>query len=204
MSQATGQNGGIEIDFPLALGSTWTYQETRYEGVPITEILTATHVTTETIVDIKSIASYQIVEVHRDESAEMPIFAPPSRRDEPLRPAASSNYWWLVRGNDVFLQEGAPNLAKADEALLKYVFPLKAGAKWFQVGSALPREVIRLDSVVTPAGRFQNCFSLREEWAGATFLEWFCPKVGIVESSGDHHGTPFGGRKVLTSYHLAP
>ena len=41
-----------EIDFPLALGNTWVFQLTRYEGDPTSAIITTTSVVTETVVEV--------------------------------------------------------------------------------------------------------------------------------------------------------
>jgi len=95
-----------EIDFPLALNNTWVFQLTRYEGVPITEIITTTLVVTETVVEVKNISSYLIAKIHREESAEVPVGeVPPSWQGVPLRPATSSDYWLVVNGNRMYRQE---------------------------------------------------------------------------------------------------
>ena len=64
------------------------------------------------------------------------------------------------------------------------------------------RTVTRVGAAVVPAGTFDNCFLLTEEWAGTSFETWFCPHVGIVDRKVDHHGTPEGYRQILVRYHL--
>ena len=204
-----------EIDFPLALNNTWVFQATRYEGVPITEILTTTLVITETVVEVKSTSSYFVAKIHRDESAEMPVGdVPPSRQGIPLRPATSSEYWLVVSGNRIYRQERNLDLSNlSSTALLEFVFPLKLGEKWYVSDEKaklhptydddwMLRKVTKVDTVVVPAGRFDNCFFLAEVWAGTTFETWFCPNVGIVDAKSDHHGTPMGWHQVLTRYQL--
>lgn len=211
-SPTTPPSPGPEIDFPLALDNTWVFQFTRYEGVPITEIITTTLVVTETVVEVKSISSYLVAQIHREESAEIPVGdVPPSWQGVPLRPATSSEYWLVVSGNRMYRQERNLDLSSLSTALLEFVFPVKLGEKWYQsdeIAKLNPtyaegwmlRKVTKVGTVVVPAGHFNNCFFLEEAWAGATFETWFCPNVGIVDQKADHHGTPGGFRKVLIRY----
>jgi hypothetical protein len=193
-----------ETDFPLALGNTWVFQATRYEGVPITEIITTTLVITETVVEVKSTSSYFIAQIHREESAEMPVGnVPPSWQGVPLRPATSSEYWLVVSGNRVYRQER--NLDPStlyDTAELELVFPLQVGEKWNLFDGGILRKVVKVDTVAVPAGRFNNCFLFEDAWASDTAQTWFCPNVGIIEEKMDHHGTPMGWHSVLTRYEL--
>jgi len=205
---------GPEIDFPLALDNTWVFQFTRYEGVPITEIITTTRVVTETVVEVKNISSYLVAKIHREESAEIPVGdVPPSWQGVPLRPATSSEYWLVVSGNRMYRQERNLDLSSLNTALLEFVFPLELGEKWYQsdeVAKLNPtyaegwmlRKVTKVGTVVVPAGHFNNCFFLEEAWAGTTFETWFCPNVGVVDQKADHHGTPGGFRQVLIRYQL--
>jgi hypothetical protein len=199
----------------LALNNTWVFQITRYEGVPITEIITTTRVVTETVVGVESISSYFVAKIHRDESAEMPGGdVPPSWQGVPLRPATSSDYWLVVSGNRMYRQERGLDLANlSSTALLEFVFPLKLGEKWYQSDEKaklnptyaddwMLRKVTKVETVVVPAGYFNNCFFLEEAWAGTAFETWFCPNVGIVDRKVDHHGTPSGFHQVLIRYQL--
>ncbi len=201
-------------DFPLALNNTWVFQATRYEGVPITEILTTTRVITETVVEVKNTSSFIIATIHREESAEIGTVVPPSWRGVPLRPATSSDYWLVVSGNRLYRQESSLDLANlSSTALLDFVFPLKLGAQWYQSDEKaklnptyaddwMLRKVTKVGTVVVPAGRLNNCFFLEEVWAGTTYEMWFCPNVGIVDRKVDHHGTPEGYHQVLINYQL--
>jgi len=203
-----------EINFPLALNNSWVFQLTRYEGVPTTEIITTTRVVTETVVEVKSISSYLVAKIHREESAEEPVGdVPPSWQGIPLSPATSSDYWLVVSGNRMYRQERNLDLSSLSTALLEFVFPLKLGEKWYRsdekaklyptyADEFMLCKVTKVGTVVVPAGEFNNCFFLEEEWAGATFETWFCPNVGIVDEKGDHHGTPYGHRQVLIRYQL--
>ncbi|MBI5028906.1 MAG: hypothetical protein HZB51_00075 [Chloroflexi bacterium] len=190
---------------PLVLGNTWMYQVTRYEGVPITEIITATHLITDTIVERKNTPPYFIAQMHREESAETSVgFVPPSQKAEPLRPATSSEYWWVLNENRLYRQERKLDLSKFDESKLEFVFPLEIGKKWNLFNDGLARITLRVGQVTVPAGRFDNCFLFDDAWASDTAQTWFCPRIGIVEEIDDHHGTPMGWHTVLIRYNLAP
>ncbi len=204
----------LQREFPLALSNTWVYQSTRYEAVPITEFITTTHVITETVVEVKSTYSYFAAKIHRDESAETPVFIAKSRQGEPLRPATSTEYWLVVMGNQIFRQEGnlgQPNLGKTDSREL--LFPLRPGNQWYLYEakdpgvpggvSGLFRQVLKAGTVEVPAGSFDNCFFLKDDWATNVVGNWFCPGVGWVELKDDHSGTPYGSHDVLLRYHLS-
>lgn len=199
-----------EIDYPLAFGNTWVFQSTRYQGYPPSQEMTATLVMTETVVDVQNAFPYFVAKIHQDRSAEVPVVVSDSRQSE-LRPAESGDYWLVLKGNRLYRQENALNLSKLEQALVKFVFPLKVGDWWpltENQGRMLPsgvkpgmtRQVVRQGAVVVPAGRFTECFLLREEWIDAAFEDWFCPNVGIVESKGQHLGAPESWHQVLTRY----
>lgn len=202
-----------EIDFPLALNNTWVYQVTWHEQVPTTEIMTTTRTLTETVVEVKNTSSYFAAKIREDQSAEMPVVIPKSTQSEPLRPAESYEYWLVVNGNRLYRQERNLDLTQLDTALLEFVFPLQLGAKWYlsdekaklnptYADDWMLRKVTQVDTVVVPAGRFNNCFFLEDEWADATFEIWFCPNVGVVDRKSDSKGRPEGFRKMLIRYQL--
>ena len=138
---------------------------------------------------------------------------PPSWKGAPLEPATSTYYWLVVSGNRLYRQEGNLDLSNLSTALVEFVFPVKLVEKWYRSDEKarfnptyaddwMLCKVTKMGTVVVPAGEFNDCFFLEEEWAGTTFETWFCPKVGIVSEKGDHHGTPYGFRKVLIQYQL--
>ncbi len=207
---------GPEITFPLALNDTWVFQVTWHEGVPIDGIvtmITTTWALTETVVNVKSVSSDFVAQIHQEKSVEMPVAVPESMRGIPLRPAASSDEWLVVSGNRLYRQEKKLDLPHLSTALLEFVFPLEPGEKWYlsdEKAKLYPtyadewmlRKVTKVGAVVVPAGHFDNCFFLEDAWAGATFEIWFCPDVGVVDKKVDHHGTPEGYRQVLIRYQL--
>lgn len=191
-----------ETDFPLALSNTWVFQVTRYEGFGPSEIVTTTLVITETVVEVKRAFTYFVARIRRDEGDEKLVAVSPSMPGISPRPSTSSEYWLIVSGNRVYRQENNLDLSNLDKALLKFAFPLRIGATWYQVDNALPRQVRKADKVIVPAGHFDNCFLLQEKWVDATLEEWFCPKVGIVDQKSDHNGRPEGFHQVLLRYQL--
>lgn len=203
-----------EIDFPLALDSTYVFQFTQHEGASIGEIMTTTRVVTETVVEVSNTLSYSVAKIHREESAETPVGeVPPGWQGVPLKPATTSDYWLVVSGNRMYRQERNLDLSSLSTALLEFVFPVKLGEKWYQSDEKarlnptyaddwMLRKVTRGGAVVVPAGEFEDCFLLEETWAGTTFETWFCPGVGVVDRNADHHGTPGGFRQVLLRYQL--
>lgn len=212
-STSLSSNGVPSDYYPLGLGNVWVYQDTRYDALPITEYITATHIITETVVDIHHAPSFFAAKIRRDESGETPLFVAPSRHGEVQRPPASTEYWLVLMGNQLFRQEknvGRPDLRKSDSREL--VSPLQAGAQWYLyeakdptapdgVGGVL-RRAVEENTVQVPAGRFDNCFMLKDDWATDTVYGWFCPGVGWVEKKSDHNGTPFGSHSVLLGYHV--
>ena len=190
-------------DLPLAVGNTWVFQVTRYEGFNPREIMTATLVITETVVEVKSTESYFVAKIHRDESAETPVVVPPSMRDIPPRPATSSDHWFVVGENRIYLQEKNLDVSNLyDTAKLELVLPLKVGEKWNLFDGGIVREIVKVDTVVVPAGRFDNCFFFEDAWATDIATTCFCPNVGFVDEKMDHRGTPIGWHRVLTKYQL--
>jgi hypothetical protein len=202
-----------ETDYPLTLNNTWVYESTRYEGFNPQQIMTATQIITETVVEVKSDPSYFAARIDRETSDEVPVFVPQDM-ESLLRPAESSEYWLVVQDNRIYHQEGEPDLSKlADTDSLEFVLPLKPGAGWNLYPPMLPnepaqnggiaRQVSRTATVQVPAGRFDNCFLMKDNWVDSTVENWFCPGVGWVDLKSDHNGTPFGSRQVLLTYHLS-
>lgn len=200
-----------KTDFPLASNNTWVFQATRYVGYPSPDVIMATLVITETVVDVQSVSSYFVAKIHQDRSAEMPLVVPASRQGE-LRAAESDDYWLVLMGNRLYSQDRL-DLSKLEAALVKFVFPLAVGDRWALTENqtkmlppgktpGMTREVMKRGTVDVPAGRFAGCYFLREEWSTAIFEDWFCPHVGIVDSKSDHRGAPEGWHRALIGYRV--
>ncbi|MBI5879634.1 MAG: hypothetical protein HZB53_18445 [Chloroflexi bacterium] len=203
----------VGVAFRLSVGSFRVYQVTRYQAYPIPETMTVTRVVTDTVVNVETIAPYVVATIHRSEHAETAVAVPASMLDI-LMPAGSRNYWLIAKGNRLYRQDNKLDLSALDEALLELVFPLTLGAQWYQsdllaksnptprADAYMLRKVTDVGAVTVPAGHFDSCYFLQEEWAGTTFENWYCPAVGWVDRKADHHGTPEGWREVLIHYQM--
>ena len=65
------------------------------------------------------------------------------------------------------------------------------------------RQVLKAGSVQVPAGQFEGCFLITDDWAADAVANWFCPKIGWVDLKDDHSGTPYGSHQLLIEYHLS-
>ncbi len=201
-------------DCPLKLGDSWTYLVGAYDGPNPSEIATSTYVYTDTVIAVSTVSSYTVATIHREPSAEFAIYIPPSLGQLFHGPPTREDYWLLVDGNRIYEQTRTLDVSNSEQkGSLRLILPLQVGAKWhesdemtkldpdFQNRSML-YEVVKTDTVIVPAGRFENCYLLTETVGGTTMEDWFCPGIGYVDQKADHHGTPFGDRRVLIAYHF--
>lgn len=189
-------------NFPLTLDTDWVYQYTRYEGFNPDEVVTTTRVVTETVVEVTQNNSFTEVKIRRDEGPEIPLYIPVSMKSVVLRPRTLGYYWFVVIGDRIFHKDEDPATHPlSNEDTLELVLPLRVGNKWDMFGSnSIERRVAKTETIIVPAGRFDNCFSLIDEWIGTKNERWFCPNVGIVDEKNDHLGTPNGYHQVLIKY----
>lgn len=202
------------VDYPLKVGNSWTYLVGIYNGFNPSEIATSTYVMTETVTAISTDSSYYVATVRQDPSPEFAIYLPEDMAELPGGPPEPGQYWLIAEGNRLYREHlGLDLSAVHQKAALDFVFPLQVGAKWYEseeMAKAYPdfkndselHQVEKVDSVVVPAGKFENCYYLTEHIGGSAMEDWFCPGIGYVDQRNEHHGTPFGGRQVLISYHV--
>lgn len=62
------------------------------------------------------------------------------------------------------------------------------------------RTVTEARSYGVPAGDFEACFAIAEDYNTGDYSHWFCLGIGIVERKSDHSGFPFGYRDILMDY----
>ncbi len=203
-------------DYPLKPGNTWTYLVGQYNGFNPREIATSTYVMTETVAAVTMDSSYYIATIRQDASPEFAIYVPESMGDLPHGAPTTEQYWLIVDGNRLYQQRRELDLSNPQQkGALDFVFPLGIGAKWYQSDdmakldpdfkyNSMLHQVTKADTVVVPAGKFENCYLLTEHIGGSSMEDWFCPGIGYVDRKNDHHGTPFGGRQVLIRYHFEP
>lgn len=203
-------------DFPLHPGNTWTYLVGRYDGFNPSEIATSTYIITETVISVSTDSSYYVATMRREPGTEFPIYVPASIGELPHGPPTPEDYWLIADGNRLYRQWRNLDLSSLHmEGELDLMLPLQVGAKWHQSdemakldpenkNNSMLWQVTRASSVTVPAGTFENCYLLEETIGGVTFEDWFCPGVGWVDMKADHHGTPFGDRRLLLRYQLKP
>ncbi|MCL5952419.1 MAG: hypothetical protein M1132_11995 [Chloroflexi bacterium] len=199
--------------YPLALGNTWVYASTRYDGFNPSDIMTATQTITETVVEIKNDPSFIAAKIRQETSADVPVSVPKGMEDM-LRPASTVEYWLVAQGGRIYRQQKPnPDLMNLqDPDSLELVFPLQQGDTWNWLPARLPfesqtdgirRQVLRTGPVFLPSAHFDNCALIKEDWADSTVEDSFCPGVGWVEKSSDHNGTPVGRHLELVKYRVS-
>jgi hypothetical protein len=128
--------------------------------------------------------------------------------DAPFMLPASTDFWYVVDGGNVYRENETLSFPTADNFGLEYVFPLQ--------GSWCPQHVERLqsncnnDRVVfegpeskeTPAGQIPDCYLLVTHYTSGPTLQWYCLGTGIVAEEYHHNGTQFDSKSVLTEYTL--
>jgi hypothetical protein len=200
-----------EKDYPLAVGNRWIFQATRYDSVPITEIVTTAFVITETVVQVQNEPPYYAAKIQRQASAQVPIYVSPGMAEVALNPAVMDEYWLIASGKRIYRQEKLDLANLGNDATIELVFPLQAGDAWYETEAMLKlypdkknlsmlNRVSRVDKINTPVGSFSNCYFIEKVIGGSTFENWFCPGIGWVDLKSDHHGTPFGARWTLIRY----
>jgi hypothetical protein len=192
-------------DFPFERGNTWIYDSSNYE-VQATGQLTATYTITETVVDAHAQGLYWIAQIHHEEQLESssPGWSQP--------PRTSSDFWYLIKDNQLYRQDHLLNLDDSGSLRLDTVFPLGKGVAWCPVKN-LPlekcvksgkREVLEASSHTVPAGSISSCYKINEDFNTGRFSQWFCPGIGVVERQMDHNGFQSGSHQYLTSFSLQP
>jgi hypothetical protein len=189
--------------FPFPYGTTWVYSRVEYAqaiGDP-TQILTATSVVTETIGAMPSNAPSYTFMLERTVSN---IHEPDGWWGG--SPVKAGEYWYRIRGNQV-LSIHSP---ESQNGSLLYDFPLAADKSWCPqeiLPDNLPschmnglRTVENRTSYTTPAGTFDECYEISEEYNSGGVWEWFCDGVGTVARRYDHGGTAFGFQDTLVGF----
>jgi hypothetical protein len=211
-----GEKNTSQVDFPLALGNTWVYSGTFYQGSNPTTILTATYVVTESVVDIlhSDLGEYTIIQIARDENLRSCPTEWQTRPDnwcDRLAIYEPEYYWYVIDGATLYRQELLASHRLFERGNRELLFPIAEGAQWYinhtmaqahpnyDVNSML-RKVISEGAYTIPAGDFEKCFQMMTVIGGNTSLLHYCPEVGFVERSNIHHGTPFGTHEVLIAY----
>jgi len=205
-----------EVDFPLALGNTWVYSGTFYQGFNQATVLTATYRVTERVVDVlySELGPYTIFQIARDEelaSCPEEWQEMPQNWCDGLASQEPEYYWYAVDGRTIYQQRRLEVYRLPERGIKELVFPLAEGEQWYlseEMAEANPnyevdsmlRKVEEKGSIGTPAGDFRECFRMAEVIGGNESVMWYCTEVGVVERATHHRGTPFGSHEVLVDY----
>jgi hypothetical protein len=198
---------------PLAPGATWVYRQDAYSSSTLRaqEIVTATFIFTETIVDLVEEDGWLWARVHPTRTVlTMPAGYPQPPEEAP------ADFWYIWDGSRLFKTEDASAQAgfEPQTASLHYLFPLAIGSAWCpQAGAAdAPsvceyagmRRVVDHGSYETPAGQFEDCYQTYEMYLSGSPTTWFCNGIGVVAEHYVHSGSPFGYHKMLMEYRVSP
>ncbi|MEJ5310189.1 MAG: hypothetical protein WHX52_10475 [Anaerolineae bacterium] len=199
-------------EFPLSPGTTWVYTYIPYEPLESNpkQIVTATYVLTETVVETVAEAPYLFVRMRRDASLAS---------STPLTDATlpAGEFWYVISGTLVFEEFQVPDAKTFDPVAsrLDYAFPLADGKQWcpWQIDPKNPdkpevvyceanglRTAVAIGAYETPAGSFTECYQISEAFLSGGVIRQFCNGVGVVAARYDHGGTRFGFEQTLVSY----
>jgi len=202
--------------FPLALGNTWVYSGTFYQGFDRNTVLTATYVVTETVVDILRAEQrphmiYQVARYKSVRSCPEPWVRQGQGWCSTFDTPEPEYFWYIIDGNTMYQQRKLEVFRLPARSVVELVFPLEMGRQWYLSAElqeqypdykldAMLRKVERKGSVDSLAGDFDECFLMTDVVGGNASRTWYCAGVGIVEQATDHSGTPFGSRELLAAY----
>jgi len=201
----------ISAEFLATKGTEWVYLYKKYEPIESqpTEIITATYLLTETVVEVAFAEPYQIIHVGQAvRSVNEPVGWDTRSSLQP------KEYWYIV-GNDKIYQSFQKvdlNDLQLDNLLLAYDLPLRVGKSWCPGAEAIgeqkltgcttagERTVVRAGSQEGSFGRFEGCYQITSAWNSGGTVAWYCEWVGLVAQKYDHSGTRFGFEQNLIGY----
>jgi hypothetical protein len=206
LTPSVGVTPDLIADFPLALGNTWVYSSTRYEGYEGPNRMTATYVITEKVVETQIDPPYFVAKVQREER----LVAAPAQWNGSEE--WTELYWRILSGTQLYQQRFELDLSDPASFQLEYVFPLSEKESWCpgekiqekDCTASGKRTVLKATSRNVPAGEFESCFEIGEDFNTGVYSHWFCPGIGIIEAKGDHSGFPFGRWEKLIDFELKP
>lgn len=209
-------DGSVAERFPLALGNTWVYSGTFYQGFNRDTVLTATYAVTESVVDVLHAESrphtaYQVARYRSLRSCPELWIQQGQGWCSTFDSPEPAYFWYIVDGPTLYRQEKLELFRLPDRSVVELVCPLEVGRQWYLSGplqeqypdytlDAMLRQVEQKGSLDTPAGNFDACYLMTDVVGGNASRIWYCAGVGIVERATDHSGTPFGSRELLTAY----
>ncbi|MGQ9678520.1 MAG: hypothetical protein ACUVUD_04490 [bacterium] len=102
--------------------------------------------------------------------------------EAPLDSGKATVYYYDRRGDTIF--KIVPGRGGRPERILYLLLPLSVGEKWFDSEAEREvTEVVAIESVDVPAGKFQNCYKLQTKSNRVNFQQtlWLLPGLGVVK-----------------------
>lgn len=102
--------------------------------------------------------------------------------ESPLDSGRVTVYYYDRRGDSIF--KIVPGRGGRPERILYLLLPLEVGEKWYDSEAKREvTEVVAIDSVDVPAGRFENCYKLQTKSNRVNFQQtlWLLPGLGAVK-----------------------
>jgi hypothetical protein len=173
----------ILADFPLSVGARWKYSEeiSYQDPKDYNKLVSWSGFIMDKVVDKKTTPDGGIVFTLQED------LQPPSP-DGVWRQSGTLEY--TVSGDGVF---------KDDRKI--YQWPLSDNMSW-KAFSDFGYDTVASysESVSTPYGELKGCYTFLTVTNPDTAFDTFCPKIGFVEHSYSHHGTPQVEHFMLVSY----
>ncbi len=176
----------ILTDFPLAVGTVWTYSgQISYEDPNGSEQTgTWSGTITDAVLEQTMMPDGSVVF-----KLQETLDPPPPPVDFVWRQPGT--YEYTVRGDGIF---------SGDTKVLQ--LPLADHLTWdWQAGYEMSADAI--GDVVTPYGGLKGCYTITLETNPDTTIDTFCPGIGYVKHSYAHHGSLQNEEFVLQSYQPA-
>jgi len=205
----------LQGEFNLTKGTRRVYLYSEYEPAisDPTQIITAQFQLTQTVTGISRANGLILVDVLSEQKT---IQMPAGLADYMPLPLTGDS-WYIIKGRQGFETGDAVNPATIDTGTLPltFDFPLSVNKSWcpFLIDLKDPTHslksncdnggkltILQHTDYQVPAGKFEDCYQIKQCYNDGCFLEWFCTGVGVVESKYDHAGSRFGFEQVMTGY----
>ncbi len=163
-------------EFNLTKGTRWVYLYSEYEPAlsDPTQIVAAQYQLTQTVTGISHANGLTIVDV---QSEQKPIQVPAGLPAGYMPLPPTGDFWYIIKGKQVFKSSEPVNLATidTDTLYLAFDFPLSVNKSWCPVRIDLkdPSQkpitncdyagkltVLQQPAYQVPASRFENCFQI--------------------------------------------
>ena len=173
----------ILADFPLSVGATWKYSaEISFQDPnDHTKLVTWSGSITDKVVDRKITSDGGIVFTLQEDLKPNPTEGVWRK---------SGTYEYIVSSDGI-----------VEDGWKIYQWPLSDDLTWTTFTGLIYKTFVKSIAIVnTPYGDLKGCYTFLLQTNPDTTIDTFCPKVGFVEHSYMHHGTPQNEHYVLVSY----